>query len=178
MQRTPDGRLLVVTDANILINFLKIGRLDLLRQLRTYAFQIPEEVYREVSYPTQRAELDRALREGWIGKVEITAMDEMSAYARYRRQMDDGEAACLAVAVSRRWVLACDEQKKRPIHRELQSKLGAGYLLNTLGILVRGIREGFLSIEEADQIKDDLACNRFVMKIESFRDLLGPVQSR
>ena len=172
MQRTEDGRLLVSTDSNILINFIKIGRLDLLRQLRNYAFRIPEEVYQEISYPDQRAELDRALEEGWTEKFQITALDEISAYAQYRRQMDDGEAACLAVSVSRRWIIACDEQKKRVIHREVRNKLGTGYLLNTPGILVKAIREGHLTVEEADQIKEDLAHNRFVMNIASFRELL------
>ena len=172
MERTDDGRLLVITDANILINFMKIGRLNLLRQLRIYAFRIPEEVYQEISYPSQRAELDRALEEGWLKKIQITALDEINAYAQYRRQMDDGEAACLAVSVSRRWVIACDEQKKRLIHREVRRKLGTGYLLNTPGILVRAIREGYLTVGEADQIKEDLAHNRFVMNIESFRELL------
>lgn len=172
MQRTPDGRLFVVTDANILINFLKIGRFGLLRQLRTYAFRIPEEVYQEISYPEQRAELDRALSDGWIEKFQITDLDEMRVHAQYRRQMDDGEAACLAVSVSRKWVLACDEQRKKLIHREVQDALGAGYLLNTIGILVKAIREGFLTIEEADQTKEELARNRFAIKIQSFRDLL------
>ena len=173
MQRTVDGRLLVITDANILINFIKIGRLDLLRQLRTYAFRIPEEVYQEISYPSQRAELDRALTEGWIEQIQITDLDEVNAYAQYRRQMDNGEAACLAVSVSRRWVIACDEQKKKIIHREVRNKLGTDYLLNTPGILVRAIREECLTVEEADQIKEDLARNRFVMNIESFRELAG-----
>ena len=112
------------------------------------------------------------MRGGWIGKVRITDLDEVNAYAQYRRQMDDGEAACLAVSVSRKWILACDEQKKRLIHREVQGKLGAGYLLNTIGILVKAIREGFLTIEEADQTKEELARNRFAIKIQSFRDLL------
>ena len=172
MQRTDEGRLLVIADANILINFIKIGRLPLLQELRNYAFRLPEEVYREISYPEQRTELDRVLVEGWIEKIQITALDELSAYAEYRRQMDNGEAACLAVAVSRRWIIACDEQKKRVIHREVRDKLGSGYLLNTPGILVKAIREGHLTWEEADQIKEDLAQNRFTMKITSFREFV------
>jgi hypothetical protein len=37
MERTSDGRLLVATDASILINFLRIRRLDILERLPGYA---------------------------------------------------------------------------------------------------------------------------------------------
>tara|TARA_B100000315_G_C14473911_1_gene539685 strand:- start:303 stop:821 length:519 start_codon:yes stop_codon:yes gene_type:complete len=172
VQRTADGRLCVIADANILINFMKIGRLNLLRQLQTYAFRIPEEVYQEISYPAQRTELDNALDQEWIEKIEITDLNEIGPYVKYRQQMDDGEAACLTVAVCRKWVLACDERKKKVISREIQVKLGRNYLLNTPGILLKAIRENILTVDQADKIKEDLAQNRFVMPFESFRDLL------
>lgn len=103
----------VITDANILINFIKIGREDILRQLRIYAFYLPEEVYEEITYPEQRLILDQALKEGRLRKTAITDRDELRSYAQYRRQMGDGEAACLAIALGRQWIMACDERKKK-----------------------------------------------------------------
>jgi hypothetical protein len=37
----------VVTDANILINLIHVGRLDLLGKLPPYSFVVPEEVVKE-----------------------------------------------------------------------------------------------------------------------------------
>ena len=162
----------VITDANILINFIKIGREDILRQLRIYAFYLPEEVYEEITYPEQRLVLDQALKEGWLRKTAITDQGELRSYAQYRRQMGDGEAACLAIAIGRQWIMACDERKKKLISREVQDNLGKGYLLNTPGILLKAICEGILTVSQADAIKDTLAQNRFVMPFASFQDIL------
>ena len=162
----------VITDANILINFIRIGREDILRRLRIYAFYLPEEVYEEITYPEQRLILDQALKERWLRKTAITDQDELRSYAQYSRQMGDGEAACLAIAIGRQWIMACDEQKKKLISREVQDNLGKGYLLNTPGILLKAIREGILTASQADAIKDTLAKNRFIMPFASFQDIL------
>lgn len=172
MQNRTDSQSCVITDANILINFIKIGRLDILQKLRMYAFYIPEEVYKEITYPAQRLVLDRALAQGWLSKTEITDLNELRSYARYKRQMGDGEAACLAIATRRQWIMACDEQRKKLISKEVQRVLGTGYLLNTPGILLKAIREGILTVSQADAIKCSLAQNRFVMSFASFQDLI------
>ena len=45
MQQKTESQSCVITDANILINFIKLGRVDILQQLRMYAFYLSEEVY-------------------------------------------------------------------------------------------------------------------------------------
>ena len=162
----------MITDANILINFIKIGRVDILQQLRIYAFYLPEEVYREITYPAQRRVLDHALENGWLQKIVITDRNELRSYAQHRRQMGDGEAACLAIAMCRKWIMACDEQKKKLISKTVRDHLGAGYLLNTPGILLKAIREGILTVSRADAIKNTLAQNRFVMPFASFQNFI------
>lgn len=173
MERTADGRLLVATDANILINFLRIGRLDILERLSRYAFRIPEDVYEEIADPLQREELDRALKAGWLEVVRVDTIGELAAYNRYRQRMGDGEAACLAVAVHRTWIMACDERHKKPLHQEIRENLGLHYLINTPGVLLQAIRDEVLTVEEADRVKDALAEQRFIMSIRTFRDLLN-----
>ena len=170
MERTPEGRIIVVADANILINFLRIGRMDILRGVKAYGFCIPNHVRQEISYPAQKEAIDQAIQEGHLIEIALTDLQELRLYAGYRRRLGDGEAACLAVAMHRRWVLASDE--KRILRREVLEKLGEQYLLNTPGILVKAIREHIVTVEEADRIKDDLAKHRFVMKIRSFRDFI------
>lgn len=172
MQKRTDGQSCVITDANILINFIKIDRLDILQKLQIYAFYIPEEVYVEITYPAQRLVLDQVLGEGWLRKTEIADQNELLSYTRYRQQMGDGEAACLAIATCRRWIMACDEEKNKLISREIQYELGKGYLLNTPGILLKAIHESILTVSQADAIKCSLAQNRFVMSFASFQDLI------
>ena len=168
-QRT-NSQSCVITDANILINFIKIDRLDILQQLQMYAFYIPEEVYGEIIDPEQRLVLDQALAQGWLRKTVITDLNELLFYSQYRRQMGAGEAACLAIATCRQWIMACDE--RRLIPKEVQRKLGKGYLLNTPDILVKAIHEGILTVSQADAIKGSLEQNRFAMRFASFRDLI------
>jgi predicted nucleic acid-binding protein len=84
--------------------------------------------------------------------------------------MGMGEAACLALAVSQRAWIASDE--KRVFRREAEARLGPGSILNTPGLLLLGIRRGFLTVEEADELKTVLAAKRFRMKLESFRELV------
>ena len=172
MQQKTESQSCVITDANILINFIKLGRVDILQQLRMYAFYLSEEVYEEITYPAQRLVLDHAVKNGWLRETVITDQNELRSYAQYRRQMGDGEAACLAIAICRKWIMACDEQKKKLISRTVQHHLGTGYLLNTPGILIKAIREGILSISQADAIKNTLAQNRFVMPFASFQNFI------
>ncbi len=172
MHPRADGQPCVITDANILINFIKIGRLDILQSLRIYTFHIPDEVYEEVVYPAQRVVLDQALNDGWLKRTEITDHVELRYYAQYRRQMGDGEAACLAISICRKWIMASDEQKKRMISKQVLDILGENYWLNTPGILLKAIKENILTVAQADTIKDALAQNRFVMHFASFQDLL------
>lgn len=172
MLQKKDGRPCLITDTNILINFIKIGRLDILRKLQMYHFYIPEEVYEETSYPNQRIVLDQALKDGWIHKTLITDPSELQTYAKYKRQMGNGEAACLAISICRKWVMVCDEQKKKVISKEVFDILGTNYWLNTPGILLKAIKENILTVAQADTIKDALAQNRFVMNFASFQDLL------
>ena len=56
--------LVVVTDANVLINLIRIGQLPLLGQLDGYRFLVPTEVANEITEPDQREALSEALAGG------------------------------------------------------------------------------------------------------------------
>jgi len=50
VERTADGRILVVADTSFLVNFLLLDRMDILGGLRAYAFRVPNHVVAEVGY--------------------------------------------------------------------------------------------------------------------------------
>src|SRR5215470_3847723 len=83
--------------------------------------------------------------------VAWTVFYHQLSYAELRRIMGQGEAACLAMAAARGWMVASDE--RRWFRREAVAHLGEGRLVTTAGLLVLAIRAGFLSMEEADHTK-------------------------
>ncbi len=100
----------VVTDANVLINFCHIGQLPLLGGLAPYRFFVPEEVINEVTEPAQQAEVGSALAQGLIASTVIDSMEALALFGTLRELMGRGEAACLALAATKGWTIASDEK--------------------------------------------------------------------
>ena len=102
----------VVTDANVLINLMRIGQLPLLGQLDGYRFLVPAEVVNEITEPDQREALSWALTEGHLEQVVVDTMESLQLFAELRDVMGMGEAACLALAATRGCHIASDEKKR------------------------------------------------------------------
>ena len=69
----------VVTDTNILINLIHVGRLDMLGQLPGYEFAVPEQVVIEVTDVTGvKPPVDNRLV-GLFGLFVVTLHDQVSA---------------------------------------------------------------------------------------------------
>jgi predicted nucleic acid-binding protein len=88
----------VVTDANVLINLMHAGRLDLLGAPTAFEFVVPDHVIAEITVPVQRQVLEIAPTRGALRQESITDPRELATYAGLRRIMGSGEAACLAMA--------------------------------------------------------------------------------
>lgn len=95
MERAPDGRVLVVADTNVLINFLRAGRLDLLGHHADYKLVVTEHVRMEVTYPEQAAELATALSAGNIEEVRLTDPVELGIFAELNAVLGRGESAAI-----------------------------------------------------------------------------------
>lgn len=170
MERDAVGRVLVVTDASFLINFLAIDRLDILGALTQFRFHVLNHVEAEIRRDDQQARLGAGLAAGVLQPVEITDPDEILLYDMFRRYLGDGESACLALGARRRWVVAADEKGR--FRRELFDRLGEDHLLNTLGALLCALRTGIIDVNEATQLRDQLRVNRFDMDQRPFEQLL------
>jgi hypothetical protein len=92
----------VVTDTNILINLIHIGRLDLLGKLPPYSFVVPEEVVKEVREPHQAQALQTAMSSGLLLEVQLAHPAELKVYADLIQILGSGEAACLSLSLGRR----------------------------------------------------------------------------
>lgn len=161
----------VVTDANILINLLHIGRLSILGRLAQFEFVVPDEVVGEILNVDQAAALQAAIDAQHLARVSFQDTEELTEFAALASFLGKGESACLALAQQRGWWVASDEGGA--FRREAQQRLGAGRLVNTPGILLSAIRAGVLTVDEADQAKAVLEQHRFRVRFGSFRELLG-----
>ena len=170
MERGDDGRLLVVADASFLINFLVLDRMDILGGLSLFRFHVVNHVSAEIQYEEQRRRLRVATESGVVREIEITEPGEILRYDEFRRFLGDGESASLAVAVSRRWVIAADEKGR--FRRELFARLGENYLLDTAGALVTAIRAGAITTAQAEIVRARLRENRFEMDPRPFDELV------
>lgn len=169
MENAPDARVVVVCDACVLINFLIVGRLDLLAGNPDFRFVVTEHVIAEVTDPDQQARLQAAIENGEIEQVDLTGPEGLALFADLRRILGSGEAAAIALAEGRSWAIATDDGRTR---REIDDRLGMGRLLTTPGILLKAIRCGSITVGQADDIKAELETRRFKMNFKSFADLL------
>ena len=160
----------VLTDANVLINFLHLGRLDLLGNLPDNEFLVPDHVVEEISDPVQRERLDEGVRAGFLSMLSITDLEEIESYARFHSTLGQGESACLAIALRRGHSVASDE--RGAFRRTATMAIGQDRILTTPDLLVLAIRAGLATVEEADAWKAVLEANRFRMRFSSFREIL------
>jgi len=167
---TEEDTVIVVADANVIINFIHIGRLDLLAKLPGLRFAAPEHVVAEVTDAAQAAALRAAIERGELEKANITESQEIARYAQLTETLGKGESACLAMAESRGWMVASDE--RRAFRRTAIDGLGEQRLLTTPELIVRAIRAGLATVAEADQWKHVLEQKRFKLRFGSFGELL------
>lgn len=160
----------VVADANVIINFIHIGRLDLLGKLPGLRFVAPEHVVAEVVVAAQATALREAMERGDLEEATITEPQEIARYVQLTETLGKGESACLAIAESRGWMLASDE--RRAFRRTAIDSLGEQRLLTTPTLIVRAIRARLTTVAEADEWKELLEQQRFKTRFDSFEELL------
>ena len=114
--------------------------------------------------------MDAALAAGTWTRESLTEPDAIALFATLATTMGRGEAASLALAVSRRCYVASDE--RRIFMREARQRLGQGRFINTPGLLVLAIRRGTLTVAEADRAKATLETKRFTMRFKSFAEFV------
>jgi predicted nucleic acid-binding protein len=160
----------VVTDANVIINLFHIGQLPLFGALHPYRFRVPAEVVAEILDPTQQAAVTACIEAGHLEEVVVDTVDALSLFADLRDVMGRGEAACLALAKTGGFHIASDEKKR--FRRRAIELIGESRILRTESLLLEAIRRKQISVQDADGYKAILAANSYALSFNSFADLL------
>lgn len=161
---------IVVTDANVLINLMHVSRLDLLAKIPNHEFVVPEHVREEITIPEQRTILDAAVSEGWLSIEILDDLGAITVFTDLIAHIGRGEAACIAIAAQKGWLIASDEKKR--FLREATARVGVGRVLTTVDVFVLAIKAGLLTVEDADADKVTLEGRRFKVSFGSYRELV------
>jgi len=160
-----------VLETSVLVNFLKIDRVDLLARHPSYEFIITEHVRAEITqhYPDQLARLETALQRATFREIRVTDPTELNAFAQLTLTgLGTGECSAIAVAVNRNLPLAIDD---KVAVKRAQRFRPAIAIESTESLMVSLIHAGVLGLSAADAIKQDWEQNhRFRLPFSSFSE--------
>jgi predicted nucleic acid-binding protein len=170
MEQAPGTILILICDASVAINFLRVNRADLIVAL-PFDVTVTDVVRAEITRRHQSQLIEEFIARGQIHVTALTDIQDLQAAGRLRSSgLGDGESVSIVAAHVLGARLAMDDRRARNVAHRLYPSL---QILNTEEIMVTLIRMGALSIEEADGIADDWrTSHRFALAIRSFADLV------
>lgn len=167
----PDA--ILVTDTSVLVNFLRIDRMELLRDLPC-RFVVTDHASGELTdfYPEQVERFNAALAAGYVEACTVTDEASLDIFGRLTgtTRLGVGESATIAHAMVTGAGVAIDDRRAINEARRIAEGL---VIVRTADLMVRMIQEAMLTVEEADAIKDDWAANhRFRIPVASFAEMM------
>ncbi len=162
----------IVLDASVLLNFVKIGRIQLLENIGS-SIVLPDQVFYEVRRPEHREAVEDAVASGIFDLQSVQDSEEVALYVHLRAggRLGAGECAVLAVASRRRWIAGLQDQRARHEGRRLDNDLE---LCQTEDLVLKLIQTDHLTLDEADRPLIEWGTkHRFRSRLTSFRDLLS-----
>ena len=161
----------LVLDASILLNFVKVDRVDLLGKLGSPVLLL-DQVHAEIIRPEQRQVVTEAIAAGIMDLESVTDIAEVTLFAALRSggRLGAGECAVLAVSLNRNLIAGLQDKRARA---EGKRRSRALRLCGTEDLMVTLLRNGTVTLADADQLLVEWATHhRFRLKIASFSELL------
>jgi predicted nucleic acid-binding protein len=135
----------VLLDNTVLSNFALVRQLQLLRQVLGHRAATVAQVIAEYE---RGVALRRVPATGWEWlTIYSLTNDELNMYQALLRRVNAGEAACLAVAYTRKLSLVTDDRDAR----QLAVQYGIPKT-GTIGILVEAVHRNILTLSQANEI--------------------------
>ena len=152
-----------LADTTVLSNFAQIRRPDLLRSAYP-ELSAPIPVWNELEVGVLRG-LVPACDWSWLETLDLTAREQARA-DEIGRDLGPGEAACIAAAVSRGFLMLSDDWAARELGRSLGVEISG-----SLGVLDRLISKDILSLGEADALLGEMVRRGFRSPYRSLREI-------
>jgi predicted nucleic acid-binding protein len=146
-------------------NFAIVERLDLLRRAFGGGLATPQQAFDELRTGVRLGKVP-SLDWSWL-PIWMVEEEEVPLYDRFLSSLNAGEAACLAMALTRDCRILTDDRDAREFARRLRIPLSG-----TLGVLVRLIDIGSLSLEEADALLAQMIVAGYRCPLVSLQDLV------
>ncbi len=165
----------VILDTSVLVNFLRVGRMDLLGKHPGYDFVITDHVLGEIKdhYPHQKKRLNAALKNEYVSETRVSSDAEIAVFAEFQKEqrLGIGECSALAAGYVRGFPVAIDDKAAR---KHALAVYPTVELLHTRALMISLIESEIISLDEADEIKRDWELNhRFTLRFDSFRDAMA-----
>lgn len=145
--RARERALNIVLDTSSAIDLIEIGLFEVVLALPSYSFGLPRESFEEITRPSQRASVEAAIGRSALVLFIIDDPAEIALKDEIAKRLGEGEAACLTIAASRGWGLACEE-RNRKFEREIAQRLGSNLLFRVEDLLAAAVRAGHRSMIE------------------------------
>lgn len=162
--------LIVVADTSVLINFLKLDRMDLIAR-HSSKFLITNHVRTEVLGQHQR--LIDALESEILEEhaVNTDNQEDWALFGKLCAELGTGESSAITFALNRGYALAIDDGKAIKIAKKISKSLE---IFRTQDVFQSMIQQNLIDIQEADRLKHELeTMHKFKMSFQSFSDLLS-----
>lgn len=146
-----DGPTDVTVDTDVLLEFIRTQRLDLLGRNPAYRFIVPDNVYVEIEEPSQKERLDQAIDRDFFPRARLVQPEALDLYQKIRKRLDKGESACIALSAVNGWYVASDETGA--LDEVAEAYLGRRKVIRSADILLTAIKRDLLDVREADKLK-------------------------
>ena len=152
-------------DTTVLSNFAHVRRPDLPRTVLGSNLAVTPGVLAELRAGEQTGRVPTC---DWTGLTVLApTAAESAAAVDLERQLDPGEAECLAVALQRGYRFLSDDFAARRL-AEAKGAIVSG----TIGILLKGITTAVLALPEADRLLAEMIRHGYRAPVRTLRELL------
>jgi len=156
----------VVVNNTVLSNFALVHGENLVRKIFEEKFFTPEEVVGELKIGEDRKVIPK--RDwSWIQVLRLETVEEQELFRQLKQHFGIGESACLSLAIHRGQKLLTDDLSVRKYAQRCGVPISG-----TIGVLVLGIRNSLLSLEEGNRLLDQMISKGYYAPFFKLDDLM------